>query len=131
MNCPTPTGSGESVLTIPTSALVRATTRLDVDALLFEAMLSVDVVAIVAVQFSVVPAAVVGLTCTTGEKVALAPIANEAMVQVMFPDAPIAGVTHDHPAGVAIDWKPVPAGTGIVTVSFAAAAGPLLVATTV
>ena len=81
---------------------------------------------------SVVPAAVVGLTWTTGENVALAFAANEAMVQVMFPPEPTAGVTHAHPTGgVAIDWKFVPVGSGIVTMSFAAAAGPLFVATAV
>src|SRR5947208_10070101 len=131
MSCPTPTGSGESVLTMPTSALVRATTRFVVDAVLFEAMLSVEAVEMAALHVSVVPAAVVGLTWTIGENVALAFAANEAMVHVMFPDEPTEGVTHDQPAGVAIDWKPVPAGTGIVTVSVAAAAGPLFVATTV
>jgi hypothetical protein len=94
-------------------------------------MLSVDVVLIVAVQFSVVPAAVVGFTWTTGENVAVAPAAREAMVQVIVPPEPMAGVTHDHPAGGVSDWKFVPAGNGIDTESFAAAAGPLFVATAV
>src|SRR5216684_2551140 len=129
MNWLWPTGSGESVLTMPTSALVEATTRLVADAELFDAMLSVDVVLIVDVTLSVVPGAVVGFTLTTGEKVALAPAASEAMVHVMVPPEPTAGVTHPHPAGTVSDWKFVPAGSGIETESFEAEAGPLLVAT--
>src|SRR5258705_13876792 len=117
MSCPTPTGSGESVLTMPTSALVRATTRLVAVALLLVPMLSVEVVVMPALHVRVVPAAVVGLTWTTGEKVAVPAMANEAMVQVIFPEEPTEGVTHAHPGGVAIDTNPVPTGTGIVTTS--------------
>ena len=36
MSCPSPTGSGESVLTMATSAFVRAVTRFDVEAVSFE-----------------------------------------------------------------------------------------------
>src|SRR4051794_13825423 len=111
MNCPTPTGSGESVLTMPTSALVRATTRLDVDALLFSLIVSVVVVLIVDVMLSVVPAGGVLLPWTTGRKVALAPDASEAIVRVIVPPEPTAGVAPPHPAGTASDWKFVPAGS--------------------
>src|SRR5437870_2650293 len=105
MSCPWPRGSGESVLTIETSALLEATTRFEVDALLFAGMLSVVVVVIVEVMFSVVPAAVLALTCTMGENVAFAFAASEAIVQVIVPPAPMAGVEQDHPAGGVSDWK--------------------------
>src|SRR5437763_13507811 len=95
-----------------TSALVRAVTRFVVLALLLLAMLSVVVVVIVAVALSVVPDAVVVLTPMTGENVALPPEASEAMVHVMVPPLPIAGVVHDQPAGTASDRKFVPAGNG-------------------
>jgi hypothetical protein len=131
MNCPTPTGSGESVLTMPTSALVRATTRLEVEAVLLELIVSVVVVLIVDVMLSVVPEAVVLLTWTTGRNVALAPDASDAIVQVIVPPEPMAGVPQDHPAGTASDWKFVPAGSGIETETFTAADGPLFTAPTV
>src|SRR6266446_1308012 len=103
MSCPWPTGSGESVLTMPTSALVAAVTRFEVDALLLPGMLSVLVVVIVEVMLRVVPDAVAGFTCTTGENVALAPAASEAMVQVMVPPEPTAGVPHAQPTGTTSD----------------------------
>src|ERR1700682_5461811 len=131
MNCPTPTGLGEAVLTMATSALLAAVTRFDVDALLCPAMLSVDVVVMFVVMFSTVPAAVLGLTWTTGEKVALAPAASEAIVQVMVPPEPTAGVPHAHPPGTTSERKFVPAGSGMETEMLAAAAGPPLEATTV
>src|ERR1043165_2476036 len=131
MNCPTPTGSGESVLTIATSAFVRAVTRLDVDAVLFELIVSVVVVLIIDVMLRVVPEAVVLLTWTTGENVALAPDASDAIVQVIVPPEPMAGVAHDQPAGTASDWKFVPAGSGMESETFAAAEGPLFRAPTV
>src|SRR5436853_1526026 len=111
-----------------TSALVRVVTRLEVDALLFGATLSVLVVLMVAVRLSVVPDAVVVLTWTCGEKVAVAPAASEAMVQVMFPLAPTTGVVHDQPAGGVSERKFAPAGMGMVTETFAAAPGPLFTA---
>ena len=117
-------------MTMETSALVAATTVFVVDALLLPAMLS-EVVEIVAVMGSDVPAAVAGLTCTTGLKVAVAPLASEAMVQVIVPPEPTAGVTHDQPAGTAIDWKFVPVGRGMETLLVVAVDGPPFVATTV
>src|SRR5437879_531746 len=113
MSWPTPRGSGESVLTMEMSAFVRAETRFDVEALLFAEIVSVVVVEIVEVMFSVVPAAVVVLTCTCGENVALAPTASEAMVQVIVPPAPTAGAPHAHPTGTTRERKFVPAGSGI------------------
>jgi hypothetical protein len=115
-----------------TSAFVAVVTRFVAVALLFPEMLSVDVVVIMAVELSVVPDAVAALTWTTGENVALAFAASEAMVQMMFPLEPTGGVVPQlQPAGGLIDWKPVPGGTGMVTLTFAAAAGPLFVATAV
>src|SRR5258708_5342383 len=116
---------------MPTSALVAAVTRFEVDALLLAGMLSVVVVVIVEVMLRVVPDAVAGFTCTTGENVALAPMAREAIVHVMVPPEPAAGVPHDHPPGTTRDWKFVPAGKGMDTDTFAAADGPPLLATTV
>src|ERR1043166_9498192 len=103
------------------SAFVRAVTRFDAEEELFAETLSVDVVEIVDVMFSVVPDAVVVLTCTCGVNVALAPTASEAMVQVIVPPAPTAGVLHDQPAGGVMLRKFVPAGRGMDTDTFAAA----------
>src|ERR1043165_7183428 len=98
-----------------TSAFVRAVTRFDVDAELFAATLSVDVVEIVDVMFSVVPDAVVVLTCTCGVNVALAPAASEAIVQVIVPPAPTAGVEHDQAAGGGGERELTPRGSGMET----------------
>jgi len=113
------------------STFVREVTRFDVDAELFPGMESVVAVVIVAVMASVVPEAVAGLTCTTGEKVALAFAASEAMVQVIVPPEPTAGTPHAQPTGTTSDWKFVPAGSGIETETVAAEAGPPFEATTV
>src|SRR4029079_10121789 len=99
MSCPSPTGSGESVLTMATSALVRAVTRFDVEAVSFDVIVCAVVVVMVVVVLSVVPAAAVVLTCTCGVNVALAPTARDAMVQVIVPPEPTPGVAHDQPAG--------------------------------
>ena len=131
MSCPSPTGSGESVLTMATSAFVRAVTRFDVDAVSFDVIVCAVVVEIVEVMFSVVPAAVVVLTATCGENVALAPTASDAMMQVIVPPAPTPGVAHDQPAGTVRERKFVPAGSGMETETFAAALMPLFVAPTV
>src|SRR5207302_1474034 len=123
-----PTGSGESVLTMETSALVRAVTRFDVDAESLLVIVCAVVVLMVEVMFSVVPLAVVVLTCTCGANVAVAPTASDAMVQVIVPPAPTAGVPHDHPAGTASERKFAPAGSGMESETFAAALMPLFVA---
>src|SRR5260221_3468883 len=125
MSCPCPTGSGESVLTMAMSALFAEVTRFVAVELLFEAMLS-TAAEIVALLVSVVPEAVLELTCTIGVNVALAPMPSEAMVQTMFPLEPTTGGVQLQPAGVTIDTKPVPAGTGMVTETVVAADGPPL-----
>src|SRR5437899_2822765 len=117
MSCPSPTGSGESVLTMATSALVRAVTRFDVDAESFEVIVCAVVVEIVEVMFSVVPAAVVVLAWTCGENVALAlsvsgmlteaPEASVAAVQLIVPVPPMAGVMQVQPAGGVMPWNVV------------------------
>src|SRR5581483_6750418 len=117
MYCNCWTGSGESVLTMAMSAFDAAVTRFEHDAVLFAA-----------VQLSVVPLAVEAFTWTTGENVAVAPDASEAIVQVIVPLAPTAGVTHAQPAGGVSDRNPTPAGIGIDTVTFGDAEGPLFVA---
>ena len=94
-------------------------------------LLSVVVVVIVDVMLSVVPIAVPALTWTMGENVALAPAASDAIVHVIVPPEPTAGVPQVHPTGTVSDWKFVPAGSGMETDTFAAAAGPLFEPTTV
>src|SRR5437763_1344371 len=98
-------GSGESIFVIARAAAFWETTRFDVDALLFAAMLSVVVVVIVDVMLSVVPIAVPALTWTMGENVALAPAASDAIVHVIVPPEPTAGIPQVHPTGTVSDWK--------------------------
>src|ERR1019366_1471469 len=116
-----------------TSALVAATTRFEVDAVLFDVMVSVVVVLIVEVMLSVVPAVVPLLTCTTGRKVAPAPARSDAMLQVIVPpEEPTAGSGEQfHPAGTGMDWKFTVAGNGMETTIVDAVGGPLLMALTV
>src|SRR5438876_1232822 len=90
-----------------TSALVRAVTRFDVEALLFEKMLSVDVVEMEEVMLSVVPDAVVVLTWTCGANVVVAPAASEAVVQEIVPVPPTTGVMQVQPAGGVMAWNVV------------------------
>src|SRR5207244_9372571 len=80
-----------------------------------------------AVLVSVLPSGVLVLTRTTMVKVAVAPLASDAVVQVTVPVVPTAGVVQVQPAGLVIDWKVVCDGSRSVTVTFAAVEGPLLV----
>jgi hypothetical protein len=50
------------------------------------------------------------MTFTTSVNVAVAPLANDAFVQVIVPLAPIAGVVQLKPPGLLIDWKPTEPG---------------------
>jgi hypothetical protein len=68
------------------------------------------------------------VTCTTSVKGAGTPAANVAVVQLMVPVPPGAGVLHTHPAGTVRDTYVVLAGTASVKVTFWDGEGPLLVA---
>src|SRR5882672_9373481 len=118
------TGSGESVLVI--ARLASARTVVVAVALLLPVLESAVVELTVAVLVSVLPSAVSGLTWTPRVKVAVAPLANEAMVQFTVPVEPAAGVVQLQPAGVGIDWNVVCAGSGSFIVTLAAAFGPAL-----
>lgn len=87
------------------------------------------VVFAVAVSAMFVPGAVPAFTCKTRVKLAVAFRARLLVsVQVMLPVPPMAGVTHDHPAGKAIDWKFMFGGVLCVNVGgVLVAAGPSLV----
>src|SRR2546426_2397295 len=85
----------------------------------------------VALLVSVLPSSVLVLTCTTMVKVAVAPLANEAVVQFTVPVEPAAGVVQLQPAGVGIDWNVVSGGSGSFILTFAAALGPVLATLTV
>ena len=75
-----------------------------------------------------VPSVTEALTLTTAEKSTVAPRGNDALVQVIGPFVPWAGVIQVHPAGGApIDLNVTWAGKLSETVIFAALAGPLLV----
>src|SRR5438445_688789 len=65
-----------------------------------------------AVLVSVLPSSAAALTWTARVKVAVAPLANEAVVQFTMPVEPAAGVVQVQPAGVGIDWNVVSAGSG-------------------
>ena len=95
-------------------------------ALLLPVLESAVVELTVAVLEIVLPSAVSGLTWTTMVKVAVAPLASEAVVQFTVPVEPTAGVVHVQPAGVAIDWNVVCDGNGSFMVTVAAAFGPAL-----
>ncbi len=61
----------------------------------------------VAVSAMFVPEAVAAFTCNTNVKAALALSASVAIVHVIVPVAPTAGVVQVQPAGVVMDWKVV------------------------
>src|SRR5882724_7293040 len=80
----------------------------------------------VAVLAIVLPSGAAGLTWTARVKVAVAPLASVAVVQLTVPGEPAAGVVHAQPAGVGIDWNVVSGGSGSFMVTLAAAFGPAL-----
>src|SRR5204862_41628 len=113
------------------SPFVRAETRFDVEALLFAEIVSVVVVEIVEVMFSVVPAAVMvvpavvpGLTRRVSGKLTEAPAASVAPLQLIVPVPPTAGVMQVQPAGGVIDWKVVFGGVVMVYVGVLAVEVP-------
>src|SRR5438046_1320786 len=134
------TGSGESVSVMARSASARtvvvaialllpvlesAVVALCVTVLVID-LLSAVVELTVAVLEIVLPSAVSGLTWTPRVKVAVAPLANEAVVQFTVPVEPAAGVVQVQPAGVGIDWNVVCDGNGSFMITLVAAFGPAL-----
>jgi hypothetical protein len=120
---------GVAVFTIAISALLALATRTKALAV-FELMLGTMLPAVaVSVSVIFVPEGVPALTCNTRLKLAVLaePVASVAIVQVIAPVPPTAGVAHDHPAGAEIDWKFVFGGVVCVKLTVVAAAGPLLV----
>src|SRR2546427_39398 len=117
------TGSGESVLVIARLASAR-TVVVAMAVLLVRFGSKVVAELTVAVLESVLPSSAAGLTWTPRVKVAVAPLANEPMVQFTVPVEPAAGVVQLQPAGVGIDWNVVSAGSGSFIVTLAAAFGP-------
>src|SRR5713101_1931001 len=123
---PAITGSGLSALVIDRSALV-PTAMLEL-ALLLAGLGSAVVEATVAVSLMRVPTGVLLFTLTVRTKVALTPLFKVAIVHVMAPAPPTAGVTHAQPTGVGRDTKVVLAGVAPENVTVAAFEGPPLVA---
>ena len=120
----------EGELVVTRSAWVaRATTSVAV-AVLFALLGSAVEELTVTVLLIAVPAAVPAFTARITVKLAV-PGAKVALVQVMVPAAPTAGVVHAHPAGKAMDWKFVFGGVVSVIDAAAAVLGPPLVATCV
>jgi len=105
-------------------ALATATIAVAVLLVRFGTML---VAVAVAVSAMFVPEAVLELTCSTRVKLAVALRARVVAVQVIVPEAPIAGVVQVQPAGAVMDWKLVFGGVVWVKLGDAAASGPLLV----
>src|SRR2546426_9537039 len=126
---PAITGSGLSALVIERSALVP--TAMFELALLFPGFGSTVTEPTVAVSLIRVPPGVLLLTLTVTTKVALKPLFKVAMVHVMAPVPPTAGVTHAQPTGTGKDTKVVLAGGAPENVTVIALAGPPLVATCV
>jgi hypothetical protein len=77
-----------------------------------------------------VPAAVPAVTLTAIVKVD-DPGAKLEFVQVIVPVPFTAGVVHDHPAAVVIDWNVVFGGVDSVMLTVVAVLGPLFVTTCV
>src|SRR5437762_2324905 len=80
----------------------------------------------VAVLEMMVPSGAAGLTWTARVKVAVAPLAIHAVVQLTVPVDPAAGVVQVQPAGVVMDWKVVSAGSTSLIATLAAVFGPAL-----
>src|SRR3989441_184440 len=118
------TGFGEPVLVIARSASAR--TVVVAMAVLLRRFASKVAELTVAVLVSVLPSGAAGLTWTARVKVAVAPLANKAVVQFTVPVEPAAGVVQLQPVGVGIDWNVVCAGNGSFMITLAAAFGPAL-----
>lgn len=124
----TEVGAAELVVIRSDCAAV-ATTSAAVAVLLAELGSVVDEFT-VTVSLIAVPAAVAAFTWSAMVKVAV-PAAKLGSVQRMIPEAPLAGVIQDHPAGGVMDWKFVFAGVVSVKLAPVAALGPALVTTCV
>src|SRR3979490_3115323 len=111
MLLPAVTGSGVPTLVTLRSAWPAVPTAMLTVAALSPGTVSRVVVATVAVSEMIVPAAVPAFTFTTTWKLVTVPGARVAMVHVMLPVAPTAGVTQAHPTGVVAETNVVFAGT--------------------
>src|SRR5258706_1345193 len=121
---PAITGSGLSTLVIDKSALV-PTAILEL-ALLLPGLGSPVTALTVTVSLMRVPTGVLLFTFTVTTKVALTPLFKAAIVQVIAPVPPTAGVMHAQPTGVGRETNVVFAGVVRLRVTFAAfAAQPL------
>lgn len=101
---PACTGFGEAALVTTMFAVLAAATSVTTVAVLFARFGSLDPDDTESVSVICVPLTVAGDTCTTSVKVPTAPFATSGFVQPMFPDAPTAGVVHDHPGARTNDW---------------------------
>src|SRR5258705_11842080 len=99
------TGSGLSELVIDRSALVP--TAIVELALLLPALGSAVAAPTVAVSLMSVPTGVLVFTFTVSTKVALTPLFKVAIVQVIAPVPPTAGVAHPQPTGIGADTNVV------------------------
>jgi len=98
-------GLGVAVFTMAMSALFAlATTTMAVALLPVRLGTMLEAVA-VAVSAMFVPETVPAFTCSTTVKLAVVFGARVAIVQVMVPAAPTAGLTQVQPAGAVTDWK--------------------------
>ena len=120
----TEAGAGEFVVT-RSDCVANATTSAAVAVLLAELGSVVEDLT-VAVSLMAAPAAVPAVTFTATVKLAV-PAAKLGLVQVTAPALPTAGVVHDHPPGIPMDWKVVLAGVLSLKVAAVAALGPALV----
>jgi len=127
---PAATEVGAAELVVIRSDWVAVATMSAAVAVLLAELGSVVEEFIVAMSLIAVPAAVAAFTWSATVKVA-APTAKLGSVQVIIPEAPLAGVIHDHPAGMVIDWKFVFAGVVSVILAPVAALGPAFVTTCV
>jgi hypothetical protein len=105
--------------------VAKATTSAAVTVLLAEFGSAVEELT-VTVSLTAVPAEVPAVTFTPIVKLEL-PAAKLGLVQLMAPTLPTAGVVHDHPAGMVIDWNVVLGGVFSLKLALAAALGPALV----
>ena len=125
---PACTGFGEAVLVTTMFAVPAAPTPVNTLALLFARFGSVVPEVTLSVSRICVPLTAAAFTFTCTLKVATAaPLATNGLVQVMFPDAPTAGVVQAQPAAGVIEKKVVLAGTASLKTALTAASGPLLV----
>jgi hypothetical protein len=120
------TGLGLSVLVIDKSAL--APTAMFELALLLPPVGSGVIAAIEAVSVMMVPNAVLVFTFTVRTKVPVAALARLAILQVIAPAAPTAGVVHAQPTGTGSDTNVVFAGVAPEKTTPAALLGPPFVA---